>query len=87
MSHPVPLRIEDYQRKGGLKVNWILKGPLGYKRPSLSAPFLVCRKGFDLLDFQGYPKSRLIRKVGSEGMQKLRKSRQETVVHGILVPP
>ena len=54
------LRIEEYQRKMGLKLRRILWGLTGYKSPPCP-PFLICRgkKGFCLLSLPPVPQSRL----------------------------
>ena len=82
-----PSGLRTNKGKGDWKWAGSWRTLLGTKGPPCHPLFLFVEKDFDLLDFQGYPKSGLIREVGSEGMQKLRKSRQETIVHRILVPP
>ena len=54
---PVPLRIEEYQRKGGIETKQDPSGPSWVQKPLHAPRFLFVEKGFSLLGFPEFQRA------------------------------
>ena len=72
----VPLRIEEYQRKGGIETKQGPVGPFQVQKPLCVLLFLVCRKRLwsPRPSLSSKEQGQAVPNYGSEGMQKQRKS-------------